>query len=338
VEVVAEVAEVAVAEVAVAVAAVAVAVVITKHVNNKMKYFTLHPLITHSIPTSIGANQVELKNLFETRKLNLKKDRSQYLQIGNDISPENIASELLDSPENSWLIYHVNNIKSRTDWPITNEENIRKLEKKYENQTTYFIKTLPALEVNDIVVLTSNLHTDGTTFNKLGIVMEWNSYLRFFRTLHSNGLSFSVNDSVTFIRKENSDYKILNFYNTGNTQAEGLTYSVAIQRKENPLNIPFQFKIAGNVISAYKNWNSNPIGNTYINPETLGISGPNGFTFTTLFGYMSNQSNIIIDTVKDFIKSKEIVEIAIPKYSIEDTTTSIKQAFLDSNHTATIEI
>jgi len=303
-----------------------------------MKYFTLHPSISYSIPTVNGVTEIELKNLFETRKLNLSKDRSFYLQIGNKISPESISFEFLDDREDSWAIHLINNIRSRTDWPETNEESTRSLQKKYENQTTYFIKTLPTLEVNDIVVLTSDLLTTGSSFGQLGIVLEWNSYLRCFRTLHSNGATFSVGNSITFLRKENTDYKILNFYNTGNTQAGGLTYSSVIEKAINPLDIPISFKIGATATSAYQNWNSNPIGNTYINPETLGISGPNGFTFTTLAGYMSNNSSIGINTLKDSIQSKQILEIKVPKNSIKDSLVAIKQSFLDPNHSSTIEI
>jgi hypothetical protein len=303
-----------------------------------MKYFTLHPLISYSIPTVNGVTEIELKNLFETRKLNLSKDRSFYLQIGNKISPEAISFEFLNDPEDSWTIHYINNIRSRTEWPETNEETTRILQKKYENQTTYFIKTLPTLEVNDIVVLTSDLLTTGSTFGRLGIILEWNPYLRYFRTLHSNGETFSVGNFITFLRKENTDYKILNFYSTGNTQAGGLTYSSVIEKAINPLDIPISFKIGATAASAYQNWNSNPIGNTYINPETLGISGPNGFTFTTLSGYMSNNSSIGINILKDSIKSKQILEIKVPKNSIKDSLVTIKQSFLDPNHTSTIEI
>lgn len=302
-----------------------------------MKYFTLHPVIRYSIPVFNTVTEIELKNLFETRKLNLSKNRSFFLQIGNKIFPETVATEFLDDPEDSWLIHIINNLRSRTDWPETSEENLRKLVKKYENQTTYFIQTLPSLEINDIIVLTSDLHTEGTTFQKLGVVLEWDSYLRSIRTLHSNGLSFAAGNNITFLRKENSDFKILNFLDTGNTQSGGLTYSTQIKRKENPLNVPLSFTQNGNLISAYFNLNSTPPGNTFINSETLGITGPNGFTFTALSVYMNNGS-IGINTVRNSIQSQELLQIKVPKNPTIGAEVSIKQAFLDPNYTDTIEI
>lgn len=302
-----------------------------------MKYFTLHPIIGYTIPSLNIIEEIELKNLFETRRLNLTKNHSFSLQIGNKIFPESIAAEFLDDPEDSWLIHIINNIRSRTDWPQTNEEKLRKLEKTYENQTTYFIQTLPSLEINDILVLTSDLHTNGATFQKLGIVLEWNSYLRSIRTLHSNGLSFGSGTYISFIRKENSDYKLLNFSNIGNTQSDGFTYSTIIKRKENPLNVPVNFIQNGNPISAYLNLNSTPPGNTFINPETMSITGPNGFTFTALSVYM-NSGNISTNTLKNSINTEKILQIRVPKNNTSSANVLLNQAFLDPNYTDIIEI
>lgn len=300
-----------------------------------MSFFSSHPLIQY---TFSDGKAYDLVDIFKNIEITVTTPNivSEYL-ITSSETPEFIANNIYNNVELSWVVNLTNNILNESEWKVPNSVKRDRLETRYGNQKVYSIETLPDLQKNDIIVLTSSI--GGNTYGSYSYVTAWDPVLRAISVIIPDNsddgfTSAGADRNISFVRTTSSGIVgPMSFLGMGQTLAAGTTNTTQILKITNYVDYPQKFTKEGQRISPY--YNITGSGNTYINNETLLLGGTNGFTATLLyrfdtgvigasFGYTSISSGYTSDNV-DVISIINKVYVKTIQRKIYDSMKSKKK-------------
>ncbi len=187
---------------------------------------------------------VRVKNLF--RRAKIREDLfetttgfTKYKIIGNE-RPEQVAEKTYGSPEYDWVVLVTNNIINiRKEWPISNEEFNRYLERKYTQEELNSVHHYETLDYYDykgkkISIAGKTVDSDySLTYFDSGVrtQLEGNSDLRFDSTLLKFDSTLTTFDST--VRQIPSTGVVL----TVNPVKSISVYDYEVRRNEKKRNI-----------------------------------------------------------------------------------------------------
>ena len=204
--------------------------------------------------------------------------------ISQGEKPEQIAKQIYNNPELSWLLFLANGvINPHIDWPMEYSSYLD-LVKKTNNGDSYFITDLPILVPGDIAVK-CDYNGQNWNFSHYIVIKKWNKEFRYFRGVGGTG-TIASSDYVIFFRQNTTTKK---FEQLG-------TYSL-IRKKIEYYNSPINFYNSTSIVNLYNIVNeSNQLTQYYASPISTSIaadptySNPDTIVNTVLYRYMTGFS------------------------------------------------